>query len=93
VQIITILHQNRQKMETVRKSITFTSQQNEWIRLQIEKGDFTNDSEYIRDLVRKDQTENMKLLELKNAIDEGFNSGVSSKKISDIIKAVDNGEL
>ena len=80
-------------METVRKSITFTNQQNEWIKLQIEKGDFTNDSEYIRDLVRKDQSENLKLLELKNAIDIGFNSGVSQKSISDLMKAVDNGEL
>ena len=80
-------------METIRKSITFTNQQNEWIKLQIEKGDFTNDSEYIRDLVRKDQSENLKLLELKNAIDIGFNSGVSQKSISDIMKAVDNGEL
>tara|TARA_R110001606_G_scaffold123790_1_gene256957 strand:+ start:136 stop:378 length:243 start_codon:yes stop_codon:yes gene_type:complete len=80
-------------METIRKSITFTNQQNEWIKLQIEKGDFTNDSEYIRDLVRKDQAENLKLLELKNAIDIGFNSGVSKKSISDLMKAVDNGEL
>lgn len=80
-------------METIRKSITFTSQQNEWIKLQIEKGDFTNDSEYIRDLVRKDQAENLKLLELKNAIDIGFNSGVSQKSISDLMKAVDHGEL
>ena len=61
--------------------------------MQIEKGDFTNDSEYIRDLVRKDQAENLKLLELKNAIDIGFNSGVSKKSISDLMKAVDNGEL
>lgn len=80
-------------METIRKSITFTSQQNEWIKLQIQKGDFTNDSEYIRNLVRKDQAENQKLVELKNALDEGFNSGVSDKNIQDLMKAVDNGKL
>lgn len=80
-------------MATIRKSITFTDQQNDWIKLQIQKGDFTNDSEYIRELVRKDQQENLKLLELKNAIDEGFNSGVSDLKIADIINKVDNGEL
>lgn len=80
-------------METIRKSITFTSQQNEWIRLQIEKGDFTNDSEYIRDLVRRDQSENFKLLELKNAIDIGFNSGVTNKSITDLMKEVDSEQL
>ena len=80
-------------MSTVRKSITFTEQQDSWIKLQIQKGDFTNDSEYIRDLVRKDQEQNLKLLELKQAIDEGLQSGKSNLKISDIIKKVDNGEL
>ncbi|NJN50031.1 MAG: type II toxin-antitoxin system ParD family antitoxin [Polaribacter sp.] len=80
-------------METIRKSITFTAQQNEWIKFQIEKGNFTNDSEYIRDLVRKDQQENKQFLQLKQAIDAGFESGDSEMSISDIIKAVDNGEL
>ncbi|MCM4165034.1 MULTISPECIES: type II toxin-antitoxin system ParD family antitoxin [unclassified Arenibacter] len=80
-------------MQTTRKSITFTEQQDNWIKLRVERGDFTNDSEYIRELVRKDQAENMKLLELKQAIDEGLQSGRSPLKISDIIKKVDNGEL
>lgn len=80
-------------MQTIRKSITFTDQQDNWIKLRVEKGDFTNDSEYIRELVRKDQAENMKLLELKQAIDGGLQSGRSALKISDIIKKVDNGEL
>jgi antitoxin ParD1/3/4 len=80
-------------MQTTRKSITFTDQQDNWIKLRVEKGDFTNDSEYIRELVRKDQAENMKLWELKQAIDEGLQSGRSPFKISDIIKKVDNGEL
>ncbi len=80
-------------MQTIRKSITFTVQQNDWIKVQIQKGDFTNDSEYIRNLVRKDQMENLKLLELKNAINEGFESGISNKSISEIMKEVDNGTL
>ncbi|MGB6152645.1 MAG: type II toxin-antitoxin system ParD family antitoxin [Pricia sp.] len=80
-------------MGSVRKSITFTDQQAGWIKLKVQNGDFTNDSEYIRDLVRKDQERNMKLLELKNAIDEGLQSGRSPLKIRDIITKVDNGEL
>ncbi|NER13184.1 type II toxin-antitoxin system ParD family antitoxin [Leptobacterium flavescens] len=85
-------------MSTVRKSITFTEQQDNWIRIQVQKGDYTNDSEYIRDLVRRDQAQNKKLMDLNNAIEEGFNSGISDKSISDIRKEVkktmkDNGEL
>ncbi len=85
-------------MNTIRKSITFTEQQDKWIKMQIQKGDFTNDSEYIRNLVRKDQERNKKMVDLKKAIDEGFNSGVSTKTIADIMSNVEksmreNGEL
>jgi antitoxin ParD1/3/4 len=80
-------------MSTIRKSITFTEQQDDWIKTRIKIGDFTNDSEYVRDLVRKDQLKNLKLLELKSAIDEGLQSGKSNLKVSDIIRKVDNGEL
>ena len=45
-------------MGTTRKTITVTDQQDEWIKAQIEGGDFTNDSEYIRDLIRRDQARN-----------------------------------
>jgi antitoxin ParD1/3/4 len=48
-------------METIRKSITFKEQQDKWIKPRIKNGDFTNDSEYIRDLVRKDQSENIRV--------------------------------
>ena len=42
-------------MTTVRKTITLTSKLDEWIKSQTSGGEFTNDSEYIRDLVRRDQ--------------------------------------
>ena len=80
-------------MDTIRKSITFTEKQDRWIKMKVENGDFTNDSEYIRDLVRKDQEETEELLELKRAIQDGLKSGVSPLKIKDIIAKVDNGDL
>lgn len=85
-------------MSAIRKSITFTDEQDKWIKFQIAKGDYTNDSEYIRALVRKDQAENAKLLELKKAIEDGLNSGISDKNVSDIMNDVEalmkaNGEL
>ena len=80
-------------METVRKSITFTEKQDQWIKQRVESGDYTNDSEYIRDLVRKDQEMNRKTLYLKTAIEEGLQSGKSAYSITDIIAGVDNGEL
>ncbi len=76
-------------METVRKTITFTKKQDDWIKLQIERGDFTNDSEYIRDLIRRDQAQRQKQLELERAIQEGIDSGVSDKSVFDIMNEVE----
>ena len=71
-------------MGTTRKTITLTEQQDQWIKAQIAAGEYTNDSEYIRDLVRRDQEQNAKFKALKQAIQEGLDSGVSDKTVSDI---------
>ncbi len=42
-------------MSITRKTITVTAQQDDWIKARIAAGEFTNDSEYIRDLIRRDQ--------------------------------------
>lgn len=73
-------------MATIRKSITFTEQQDIWIKQQIENGDYTNDSEYLRDLVRKDQADKQKVEELRAAIQEGLDSGLSERTVEDIWK-------
>jgi antitoxin ParD1/3/4 len=71
-------------MGTTRKTITLTDQQDQWIKAQVAAGEYTNDSEYIRDLVRRDQEQNAKFKALKAAIQEGLDSGVSDKAVSDI---------
>ena len=75
-------------MATTRKTITVTKQQNQWIKAQIAAGDFTNDSEYIRDLIRRDQKQNAKIRALKLAIQEGLDSGVTDKTVSQIMSEV-----
>lgn len=76
-------------MATIRKTVTFTQQQDDWIKLQIKAGGYTNDSEYLRDLVRRDQAQNAKFLALKSAIMEGLESGISDKSVPDIMAAVE----
>lgn len=39
----------------VKKSISVTGQQNDWIKAQIETGQYGNDSELIRELIRERQ--------------------------------------
>ena len=73
-------------MTTVRKTITLTRQQDQWIKAQIAGGGFTNDSEYIRDLLRRDQEQNAKFEVLKAAIQEGLDSGISDKTVLEVWK-------
>ena len=68
-------------MATVRKTITLTDKQNEWIKSQISNGDYTNDSEYFRDLIRRDQE---KFRVLRAAIEDGLASGVSNRALDEI---------
>ena len=45
-----------------------------------------SDSEYIGELIRRDQEENVKLQALKSAIQEGLDSGVSDKTVPQIME-------
>lgn len=76
-------------MGTVRKTITFTDQQDKWIKAQVSTGDFTNDSEYLRHLIRQDQFKNTKFSTLKAAITKGLESGISEHTIPDIMIEVE----
>lgn len=68
-------------MATVRKTITLTDAQDDWVKAQVVSGNYTNDSEYLRDLIRREQE---KASALKAAIDEGLASGPSNRSLSDI---------
>lgn len=58
-----------------RKTITLTEQQDDWVKGQVESGHFGNDSEYIRDLIRRDQQAKKRLATLRQALIEGESSG------------------
>jgi len=61
-------------MATVRKTITLTEQQDAWIAAQIEAGSYTNDSEAIRDLIRREQERSFDIETLRQALIEGEQS-------------------
>jgi len=76
-------------MATIRKSLTITIAQEEWIKLQIENGGFANDSEYMRHLIRMDEERNREFLITKAATQEGYDSGMSSRvrSVDEIVEA------
>ncbi len=85
-------------MATTRKTITVTDQQDDWIKSRIAAGDFTNDSEYIRDLIRRDQARVSEIEAIRAALIEGEESGISNKTPEEVRQAVKkrlrkNGQL
>lgn len=62
-------------MGTVRKTITLTDQQDHWIKARINAGHYTNDSECIRDLIRREQERSIEMEAVRTALIEGDASG------------------
>lgn len=62
-------------MATVRKTITLTDQQDGWIKAQVDAGHYTNDSEYIRDLIRREQDRSAQIESVRASLIEGEASG------------------
>lgn len=71
-------------MPIIRKSITFTEQQDAFVKSLIEQGYYTNDSEYIRDIIRKDQERRKRMVDLNEALIEGIESGPTEATIDSI---------
>jgi len=71
-------------MGVIRKSITFTEQQDAFVKSLIEQGFYTNDSEYIRDIIRKDQERRKRIVDLNEALIAGIESGPTDATIDSI---------
>ena len=76
-------------MGNIRKTITLTDQQDQWIKAQATAGKFADDSEYIRELIRRDQEESARVQALEATIQEGLDSGVSDKTVPAIMEEVE----
>lgn len=69
-----------------RKSITFAEKQDEWLKLVVQLGYYKDESDYVRDLVRRDEEKNRSFLITRAAIQEGVDSGISDRTLDDIWK-------
>ena len=56
----------------------------DWVEGRTETGRYSNTSDYVRDLIRRDQERAEKIAQMQRHVDEGFASGVSEKSMSEI---------
>lgn len=82
----------------IRKTISMPDEMGVWIDGRIESGQYNNDSEYFRDLVRRDQERQDAIVTLRRMLEDAEASGVSSEQVPDIMRKVEerlrkNGQL
>jgi antitoxin ParD1/3/4 len=68
-------------------NISLPDPMKDWVEAQARTGRYSNASDYVRDLIRRDQERADKLHELQKLITEGVESGTSARSISDTLKA------
>lgn len=59
-------------------NVSLPASMKEWVEAQTETGRYANASDYVRDLIRRDQQRNDKIAAMQRFVDEGLNSGVST---------------
>jgi antitoxin ParD1/3/4 len=51
----------------------------DWVEAQAKTGRYSNASDYVRDLIRRDQARNDKIAAMQSFVDAGLRSGVGSR--------------
>ncbi len=67
-------------------NISLPNPMRNWVEKQINAGQYSSNSDYVRDLIRRDQQQREKHEALQKAITEGLESGVSERSVSEIIE-------
>jgi len=65
-------------------NISLPDQMKQWVEEQVATGRYANASDYVRDLLRKDEERATKLAAFQREIDKGIASGVSDKSIDEV---------
>ena len=57
-----------------------------WVEDQAKSGRYANSSDYVRDLIRRDQERREKIAAMQTMVDESLASGISPNSIDDMMK-------
>ena len=68
-------------------NVSLPDQMKAWVEAQAETGRYGNASDYVRDLIRRDQERQDKIAEFQRLIDEGRASGIGRRTFVEIREA------
>lgn len=56
----------------------------DWVEAQVRTGHYSNASDYVRDLIRKDQERAAKIAHMQRLVTDSLESGISDQSMHDI---------
>lgn len=65
-------------------NISLPDPMKQWVEAQAETGRYSNVSDYVRDLIRREQERGDKIAQMQRLVDEARASGISDLSMSDI---------
>lgn len=67
-------------------NVSLPDQMKAWVETQAESGRYGNASDYVRDLIRRDQERQASIARLQRAVDEGIASGISTRSMDEVLE-------
>jgi antitoxin ParD1/3/4 len=67
-------------------NISLPDPMRDWVQTQIQDGRYSSSSDYVRDLIRRDQEVRQQQQILQEAITDGLKSGISNRSMEDVLK-------
>lgn len=72
-------------MTMIRKTITLPSAMEHWMKIQVATGRYASDSEYVRDLIRRDQDRRAAETDLRSALEQADAGGLSDRSLDEFL--------
>jgi antitoxin ParD1/3/4 len=68
-------------------NISLPEPMKDWVERQTRTGRYSNASDYVRDLIRRDQDRNGKIAHMQQLVTEGLESGIGSRSMDQLRQA------
>ena len=66
-------------------NVSLPNEMKTWVEFQAQNsGRYTNTSDYVRDLIRKDQDANIKIQQMQAMVTKGLESGIGSRSMEEL---------
>lgn len=72
-------------MDMAQMNVSIPDALKSWAENRVAEGRYSSTSDYVRDLIRRDQERADELAALETALDAGEKSGISTRTIDDVI--------